>query len=377
VSSPNEPQPELFADEMPLANPADAKDPALENINSVEEFPQEDGKIIKLPVVVGKNGEKFYRVGGRKYRLAQRALRAVAAFEEAVTELFAPTPLQPSKPRCRNKLATVPAEIAEKRYIDPFGKKQTDAFFIIAGWLVRARGNPNGPTWLEIMVYSRLTHPKTFKDDGFCQKFVRAPVAAIIDLDLHLLAESLRADYKATRAAFASLVKRGLLEEVKNKKTRGRKTVRFLWHPWMEETGLKPVSSEEQEASHPSETGVKPVSSQDVKKQRNSKEHEHDHVHALAEQPKELKAEEQDLLDQIGELTATENRTEHYRKCWIRRIREWPNPVFAAIGETRLALREGRIRESIGGTLNWHFENFRKAALKRRAANKKSSAGAA
>jgi len=78
----------------------------------------------------------------------------------------------------------------------------------------------------------------------------------------------------------------------------------------------------------------------------------------------ELQPDEQDLLNQIEELTEKENRTEHYRSTWLIRIRESPNDVFKAVGQTRLDVREGKIKTSIGGMLNWHFEQFRKASAK-------------
>lgn len=77
---------------------------------------------------------------------------------------------------------------------------------------------------------------------------------------------------------------------------------------------------------------------------------------------KELTPAEMDLLQQIEELTATESRTEHFRMTWEKRVRAEPIATFKAIGETRVAKREGRIKSSIGGTLNWHFNNFREAA---------------
>jgi hypothetical protein len=40
------------------------------------------------------------------------------------------------------------------------------------------------------------------------------------------------------------------------------------------------------------------------------------------------------------------------------RIREHPNDVFKAVGQTRLDVREGKIKKSIGGMLNWHFLQF-------------------
>src|SRR5882724_4790143 len=92
---------------------------------------------------------------------------------------------------------------------------------------------------------------------------------------------------------------------------------------------------------------------------------EHEHDHAGAEEI-ELKPAERDLLDQIEELTSNENRTEHFRITWVKRIRDYPNQVFSSIGETRRMKREGAIRKSVGGTLNWHFETFREAAKKLR-----------
>jgi hypothetical protein len=94
------------------------------------------------------------------------------------------------------------------------------------------------------------------------------------------------------------------------------------------------------------------------------KEHpkKHEHDHACMHRSEELTPAEQDLLDQIEELTATENRTAHFLTTWIKRIHDHPNQVFAAIGEVRRMKREKEVRKSIGGSLNWHFENFREAA---------------
>jgi hypothetical protein len=96
--------------------------------------------------------------------------------------------------------------------------------------------------------------------------------------------------------------------------------------------------------------------------------HEHDHDHG----GHELSAEEEDLLSQIDELVRSENRALHFRRTWILRIKDYPNQVFAAIGETRSAKREGKVKRSIGGVLNWHFEKFRDAALQRRDKRKAS-----
>jgi hypothetical protein len=92
-----------------------------------------------------------------------------------------------------------------------------------------------------------------------------------------------------------------------------------------------------------------------------SKMHEHDHVHAPYG---ELNPEQTDLLEQVEELTGSEGKNEHFDTTWRMRIRDKPLAVFQAIGETRMAKNEGRIRKTIGGTLNWHFKNFRESARK-------------
>jgi hypothetical protein len=92
-----------------------------------------------------------------------------------------------------------------------------------------------------------------------------------------------------------------------------------------------------------------------------SKKHEHDHDHGG------LTPAEQDLLDQVNELVAVENRAKHFETIWMMRIREYPVQVFAAIGEARSAKREGRVRRSIGGILNWQFKKFRESAAQRKA----------
>jgi hypothetical protein len=95
--------------------------------------------------------------------------------------------------------------------------------------------------------------------------------------------------------------------------------------------------------------------------------HEHDHVHAPAgggEEGKELSADRLDLLNQVEELTEGEGRTEHFATTWRMRVTDHPIAVFKAVGEVRVAKREGRIRLSVGGALNWHFKNFREAMRK-------------
>ena len=89
----------------------------------------------------------------------------------------------------------------------------------------------------------------------------------------------------------------------------------------------------------------------------------HDHVHApYGGSEEDLKPDQRDLLEQVEELTGMEGKTEHFRRTWIMRVVEHPVATFQAIGETRVAKREGRIRKSVGGTLNWHFKNFRENA---------------
>jgi hypothetical protein len=68
---------------------------------------------------------------------------------------------------------------------------------------------------------------------------------------------------------------------------------------------------------------------------------------------------ELDLLGQIAELTENECRTDDFRKTWEARVQEHPMSAFKAIAETRVIKREGRIKNSVGGTLNYYFKHFR------------------
>jgi DNA-binding PadR family transcriptional regulator len=102
-----------------------------------------------------------------------------------------------------------------------------------------------------------------------------------------------------------------------------------------------------------------------ITKNKNTSKHEHDHVHGpYGYSVEELQPDEQDLLNQIEELIERENRAEHFRATWLIRIREHPNDVFKAVGQTRLDVREGKIKKSIGGMLNWHFLQFQQASAK-------------
>jgi hypothetical protein len=98
-----------------------------------------------------------------------------------------------------------------------------------------------------------------------------------------------------------------------------------------------------------------------------STKHEHDHVHALSRRgaQAELTPAQNDLLDQIEELTQGEGKTAHFRTTWEMRVRDNEIAAFQSIGETRMAKQEGRIRRCVGGTLNWHFKNFRDGARQR------------
>lgn len=297
------------------------------------------------PEILGRQRPRGFQNFMSRAVMVREARREIASAAEAraradaaVERVFEAeeSPESPTTPRSRNKLATVRAQIGEKRYIDPFGEKQTGQFFYITpAWLVRARTEPEGPTWLEIAVYSRLTHPVTFKDDGFCKQFWKGSTAAIIDLDLHSLAECLRADYKATRKAFASLVNRGLLEEVENEKERGPKTVRFLWHRWMKETGFKPVSFEDKEALSPPAMGLKPVSPQvlKIKDNKTIKEKALNRPRAagIARNPSQ-----EELLRRLRELCSPEEMEEN-GAGWRTWAREDPRALHAAIDD--LAVR--------------------------------------
>jgi hypothetical protein len=107
------------------------------------------------------------------------------------------------------------------------------------------------------------------------------------------------------------------------------------------------------------------------KKENPDKKHDHEgnvtEVGHFQDIGGDLTPDRIDLLNQIDELTISESRTEHFRPLWLRRIREDQISVFQAIGETRVQKREGRIRKTIGGTLNWHYKNFHEAARKRAA----------
>jgi DNA-binding transcriptional ArsR family regulator len=105
-----------------------------------------------------------------------------------------------------------------------------------------------------------------------------------------------------------------------------------------------------------------------------SKKHDHAHAGRLSLAKTERgtsviakSAEQEDLINQIGELCASENRTEKFRTVWEMRTRDHPVETFQAIGETRRMKREGQIRKTIGGTLNWNFKFFCKEGRKRKA----------
>lgn len=65
-----------------------------------------------------------------------------------------------------------------------------------------------------------------------------------------------------------------------------------------------------------------------------------------------------DLLEQIEELTREEGRAADFRRTWEGRVLEDEVRAFKTIAETKVMKREGRIRRSIGGTLNWNWNYF-------------------
>ena len=71
-----------------------------------------------------------------------------------------------------------------------------------------------------------------------------------------------------------------------------------------------------------------------------SKKHDHAHVGRLQLEKTErstsviaMNAEQEDLLNQIGELCASENRTEKFRTVWEMRTRDHPVETFQAMEE--------------------------------------------
>jgi DNA-binding MarR family transcriptional regulator len=165
---------------------------------------------------------------------------------------------------------------------------------------------------------------------------------------------------------FTSLEKAGFVD---SKQPEGRRSRRKYYT--LSTEGIKLISSAQIE--HPkrslprdqNDPGNGSKRALPITQNKNTPKHEHDHVHGpCGYSVEELKPPEQDLLDQIEELIANENRTQHFRTTWILRIRDFPTQVFSAIGETRSAKREGKVRKSVGGLLNWHFEQFRKASAK-------------
>ncbi len=116
---------------------------------------------------------------------------------------------------------------------------------------------------------------------------------------------------------------------------------------------------------------LKSESSSDSSSGSSSTAHDHGHeVHAsdggAGAERQELTPQQCDLLNQIEELTRSENRVAKFRRIWVLKIQDHPNQVFQAIGETRMMVREGRIRKTIGGTLLWNYNFFLKAAGNRR-----------
>lgn len=83
--------------------------------------------------------------------------------------------------------------------------------------------------------------------------------------------------------------------------------------------------------------------------------------------------EQRDLMRMIEELVTDPGEQRAFCTTWTGRIVDWPNIVFRAIGETRVAGREGRITTTPGRFLNYTFKEFREAEQHRRAAAKQQA----
>lgn len=79
-------------------------------------------------------------------------------------------------------------------------------------------------------------------------------------------------------------------------------------------------------------------------------------------QKPELQDKHYDLLDQIEELTSTEPNASDFRKTWERRVVEDEIATFKTIAQVKVDKREGKIRRSVGGALNFYFTLFSKGA---------------
>jgi len=291
----------------------------------------------------------------REMALAREAMaRSDAAIERVFSEVESEE--QPDKPRRGNKRAKKPSDFTELHFFNPKRLISDLLFAPVPSWLKAIEGI----TPAEQLVYGAMIFRAD--DDGIFRR-------SILGLG-NLIVVSRR----ALQDAVDSMENRRLILKITdNASKRLPNHYKFVWDRRFDnQTSAQSALDLTDPSSAPSAPTLaqrmrqtSAVSAHHNNKNKEPSMHEHDHVHALTEQPKELTAEQKDLLDQIEKLTASENRIAHFCTTWTKRVREYPIQVFSAIGETRNAVRENRIRKSIGGTLNWHFENFREGARKR------------
>jgi hypothetical protein len=304
-------------------------------------------------------------VVGREYR---RAVQRSKEIEEQAAELrereralgeclVSANESEPTqiKPRSRNKLATnqTCADKSQLRFINPK---------VLIGGTNKNWHFSSTPKFLNFI--PGITRAER---EIYGWMIFRADVDGTFRRSIFSLSEDAAMSYRGAQKAVDSLERRPLILKMTDRAAeREANEYAFLYHEAMDQGGrtseqcslvLGDTSTPTSEqCSLELANSVRQTSEQcsHHNKQELSQEHEHDHVHV----PVGLTPEQEDLINQINELTEIESRSEHFRTLWEMCVKEDQMAVFQAIGETRCMKREGKIKKTIGGTLRWHYKNF-------------------
>ena len=259
-------------------------------------------------------------------------------------------PVPPAYERSVNKLASRAAANTgdSLRFFNPKALLSIWLFSPVPTWL---RAVP-GITAAEQLVYAAMVFRAD--DDGIFRRSLLG------------LSELIRLSGRGIQKAAKSLENRRVIfKATENSDSRIPNEYKFLWLAIFEATShaneqrsLAFPEASEQKSDQLANAVTQPREQRALHNNQEllQKKHAHDHAHA----PVGLTPEQEDLINQINELTEIENRTEHFRTLWEMCVKEDQLAVFQAIGETRCMKREGKIKRTVGGTLYWHYKNFHK-----------------
>jgi hypothetical protein len=339
------------------------------------------GKIIQialsdklvLPVTQQKGGHIYANVPGEWGRLEKKTkisfLSAAAQIRRAIQinesiqrelkeqhELLSGASeiraISPARERTANKLATKPIDDGAE-----------PLHFFNPKALIRSWHFSPVPTWLQAL--PQITPAQQLV---YAAMIFRADEDGIFRRSVLSLGELVRLSARGLQKAIKSMEEQHLVFKATSH-LRAPNEYKFVWLAAFdkirrsEQRSLEFVTPSEQKSPGGPNAVSQAGEQHSLHKNKEPVSKKHDHAHARSA----LTPGQQDLMNQLNELTESENRNEQFRKLWETLLKEDEIAVFQAIGETRCLKREGKIKKTVGGAVYWHYKNFHKGNLTKNA----------